>query len=174
MHMEILLSKGYKAIVDDDSEYLINLKWHILPRGSKLQPSVYAVHSQYRPGKSPILTYMHRLIIEHHIGRKLSKLEEIDHINHNSLDNRISNLRIVTHQQNSFNRRRCNKITSSKYGRITWDKQHSKWRARITFNGKRIHVGRFISEEEAADAVDKAAIKYHGEYAHLNVSPKTF
>jgi len=169
MHVEILLSRGYNAIVDDGSEYLTNLKWHILPRGSKLRPTIYAVHSQYRPGKSPILVYMHRLIIEHHTGIKLSRLEEIDHINHNSLDNRISNLRIVTHQQNSFNRRRYNKPTSSKYGRITWDKQHSKWRARLTLNGKRIHIGRFINEEEAADAIDNAALKYYGEYANLNL-----
>lgn len=175
MHMEISLSKGYKTIVDDNSEYLTNLKWHILPRGTKLQPAIYAVHSQYRQDKSPFLIYMHRLIMEHHIGRKLSRLEEIDHINHDSLDNRISNLRITTHQQNSFNKRRCNKPTSSKYGRITWDKQYSKWRARLTLNGKRIHVGRFASEEEAAKAVDKAAIEYYGEYANLNLKyPKLF
>lgn len=174
MHMEISLSKGYKATVDDGSKYLLNFKWHILPRGSKLRPAIYAVHSQYRPGKNPKLIYMHRMIIEHHIHRKLLKSEEIDHINHDSLDNRITNLRIATHQQNAFNRQRNNKKTSSKYGRVTWDKQNLKWRARLVINGKRICIGRFVNEEDAARAIDQAAIQYHGEYACLNLPPKTF
>jgi hypothetical protein len=167
--MEMILTKNAIAKVDDNSEYLNVLKWHVLPRGSKASPMLYAVHSQYIPKyKSPRLIYMHRFIMEHKLGRPLLKTEEIDHIDHDGLNNTISNLRITTHQQNSFNRRKNNIPTSSKYQRITWDKQSSKWSARIIVNGKRIYLGRFLSEYDAAKAVDIAARKYYGEHANLN------
>jgi hypothetical protein len=67
------------------------------------------------------------------------KKQKIDHIIHPigilSLDNSITNLRCVTQQQNTFNR-------NNTLG-VSWNKQHNKWHARITFNGKLIHLGYF-------------------------------
>jgi len=58
--------------------------------------------------------------------------------------------------------------TYSKYKGVHWHKLHKKWAARITFERKQIHLGYFLSEIEAAKAYDRAAIKYHGEFAYLN------
>jgi hypothetical protein len=89
----------------------------------------------------------------------------IDHINNNPLDNRRENLRIVTPEQNSMNRK-SQKQSLSKY--IGVSKSHKKWIAEITFKGKKFYLGRFNSEIEAAKARDIATKKYFGEYGNLN------
>jgi hypothetical protein len=76
----------------------------------------------------------------------------IDHINRNRRDNRISNLRIVTYQENSFN-------TNCKG--YTFDKRSSKWRAQIRINNKIIRLGRFNTEFEANKAYLDAKKIYH-------------
>lgn len=102
------------------------------------------------------------------LDRALLITEELDHIDHNGLNNTIDNLRIVTHQQNSMNRRKRNTNTSSHYKNVYWAKDRSKWRADIMLNGKHIHLGQFSVETDAARAVDAAAKLYFGEYANLN------
>lgn len=91
----------------------------------------------------------------------------VDHINNNSLDNRISNLRLISKKQNSYNTR-PNKNSSSKYKGVAWDKPNSKWRSQIVFNGKKNHLGYFLDEMEAAKAYDKKAKELFGEFAYLN------
>ena len=76
----------------------------------------------------------------------------IDHINKTSADNRIENLRILTHQQNQFNTRARG---------YYWDKENNKWRVEITLNGKKINIGRFIEEADAHQAYLTAKEKYH-------------
>jgi len=96
----------------------------------------------------------------------------VDHINGNRLDNRKSNLRFVTNQQNIFNSQKRQLIISggnpSKYKGVTWMTDRNKWRSRITLDGREFHLGVFESEQEAALAYNKAAIKFYGEYANLN------
>ena len=65
----------------------------------------------------------------------------IDHIDGDKLNNNIINLRVVTHQQNHFNR--------TKAKGYTWDKHHKKWQAKIAVNGKTIHLGYFENEQDA-------------------------
>lgn len=97
---------------------------------------------------------------------------ELDHINRNSLDNREANIRIVTHQQNLMNCK-VKKQKSSRYKGVIFHKHNKKWCASITKNYKKIHIGYFQSEEEAATAYDDAAFRYHGLYAYLNF-PKRY
>jgi len=66
-----------------------------------------------------------------------------DHINHNGLDNRKSNLRICTMQQNSWNMRKQKGNCTSQYKGVTWRKDASKWQVRITYNAKKISLGFF-------------------------------
>jgi len=93
------------------------------------------------------LYLMHRIIINCPDGM------DVDHINHNRLDNRKSNLRIVTRQQNHFNR--------SKVKGYIWNKSSKKWQAYIVINRKKIHLGYFDTEEEARNAYLLAKEKYH-------------
>ena len=93
----------------------------------------------------------------------------VDHINHNGWDNRKANLRHATCAQNNHNRliiKREN--SSSKYKGVTWQKATKKWMVRIDIHGEQKLVGFFKDEILAAKAYDKAAKKYHTEFAVLN------
>jgi len=91
-----------------------------------------------------------------------------DHINHNGLDNREANVRAATNTQNNRHRRKYKKPSFSRYKGVNRVKGTKLWRSRISVNGKRIYLGHFDSEIEAAKAYDEAAKKYHKEFAILN------
>jgi len=76
----------------------------------------------------------------------------IDHIDRNSLDNRIENLRVLTNQQNTFNRE------AKGYG---WKSDKNKWRAYIKVDYNYIHLGYFTEEADAKQAYLTAKEKYH-------------
>ena len=91
----------------------------------------------------------------------------VDHINHNTLDNRKTNLRICTQTENCMNRNK-RKNTTSQYKGVCWDKQRSKWSVQIAINNKRKYVGLYDSEFEASIEYDRYAIMYHGIYCKTN------
>ena len=139
---------GKFAIVDDDDyEELSKHKWHWC--------SGYAA----RPldGKR---RFMHRIV------NNTPNNLDTDHINRDRLDNRKCNLRSCTSSQNLMNKGKC-KGKSSIYKGVIFSNKH-KWRARIVFNNKSIHLGEFITQKEAALAYNKAAKRYYGEFANLN------
>jgi hypothetical protein len=92
----------------------------------------------------------------------------VDHANGDGLDNRRTNLRLATHSQNQFNKRKTKSKTSSRFIGVYFEKRKNRWMARIHYHGKRIWLGSFKSEFDAAKAYDAAAKKYHGEFARLN------
>jgi len=92
---------------------------------------------------------------------------EIQH-QHNDIDNRKANLRPATHTQNVWNRRKFKPHSRSKYKGVDWANDMKRWRARIRVNGKRIYLGSFTNETEAAKAYDQAAREHHGQFASLN------
>jgi len=92
----------------------------------------------------------------------------VDHIDHNGLNNRRSNLRLATFTQNCQNQRRLSHKTS-KYKGVHWHKKNKKWAAQITSNKKTYRLGYFHNETEAAKAYDKKAVELHGEFACLNL-----
>lgn len=110
-------------------------------------------------------------------SRKTVKLHTIvagkwaDHKSGNKLDNRLSNLRKATSQQNNANKKKPANC-SSKYKGVRWDKSRNKWLAGIEINGKSKTLGRFEAEKDAAKAYDDAAIIYFGEFAKLNFERK--
>ena len=90
---------------------------------------------------------------------------DVDHINHNTKDNRKSNLRVVTRSQNNMNRSLQSNNTSGVTG-VCFDKRLGKWSARITVNKQTINLGLFVDFNEAVDARKCAEIKYFGEYRY--------
>ncbi len=153
----IPLSMGKFAIVDPrDFDRLSKYKWH----AHKGPRTWYAVHSLTNGRTAPRKNLqMHNLVI------KVPPGMFSDHINHNGLDNRAANLRPVTHTQNVWHRRKFNKPSLSKYKGIDRPKGSTRWRARIRVNGKRIYLGSFKTQIQAAKAYDKAAKKHHGQFA---------
>ncbi len=92
----------------------------------------------------------------------------VDHRNNNTLDNRRANLRPATSSQNMVNRRRDKSKNSSQFRGVRFRKERGRWSAQITINGKTFWLGSYDNEIDAARAYDRAAMKYHGEFAKLN------
>jgi len=117
-------------------------------KGSLMTNGYVKVEVIYKP------YLQHRIIGYAFLGLDIeNKLLEIDHINNIRNDNRVDNLRIVTHQQNQFNFKNTKGYT--------WDKQTNKWRSKICINGKNKCLGRFDTEEEARNAYLSGKAQYH-------------
>jgi hypothetical protein len=85
------------------------------------------------------------------VGKTTSERLEVDHINQNGLDNRRSNLRIVSHAENLQNN--CShQGSTSAYRGVYWNKAKGKWRGLCKMAGRKYHIGYFDSESEAAMA----------------------
>ena len=89
----------------------------------------------------------------------------VDHINHDTLDNRRTNIRICSSSENGQNRIVKSTNKSGVTG-IDWRPLEKRWRATITTNGKSKHLGSFIELKDAALARKNAEIKYFGEFAY--------
>lgn len=126
------LTQNKQAIVDnDDYDKLSKYKWH----SHKSRNTFYA---ERYPNIS-----MHSEIIS------CPKNMRIDHINGNGLDNRKSNLRIVTVRENAQNLY-GSKPKTSKYPGVYWNKADKRWYARIRIQGKLHFLGSYSIEETAA------------------------
>ena len=105
---------------------------------------------------------VHRLVAKHFIPN-LSKCKCVDHINCNTLDNTVSNLRWCTQQQNCFNSSLSSINTSGIKG-VWFDKARQKWAAEIKFNNKKIFIGRYEKIEDAKQARQSKAKELFGEF----------
>lgn len=153
----IPLTKGVFAVVDDDwFEMLSLVAWQC---SDNRKGNQYAVKS-LAGNKTD---FMHRIIAD------AKKHELVDHINGNGLDNRRCNLRICSSLQNNANARKTRKKTSSKYKGVTWHSRDCKWQVQANGTQKKIYIGYFDSEKDAALAYNDYAIKTWGEFAKLNI-----
>jgi hypothetical protein len=111
--------------------------------------------SGYRTIKVNNISYpAHRLIWIYHYG-SIDENLQIDHINGIKDNNSIENLRLVTAQQNCYNRSRLNAKGYS------WNKNDNKWISSIWLNNKLKYLGSFIDEEQARNAYVQACIQHH-------------
>lgn len=86
--------------------------------------------------------------------------DQIDHINGDSEDNRIVNLRVVTNAENQRNARRKASNTSGVTG-VSWHRRGRVWCATIRVGGRQKHVGQFVDFDKAVVA-RKAAEREYG------------
>ena len=164
MSKTVELTRGYQAIVDDkDYEWISRKKWYSLPSGADNCRTVAA--SGHVKGNTKTRVLMHRVIWEHH-HKAIPPKYTIDHINHNPLDNRLSNLRVCTLAENKQNSRPY-RNASSKFKGVSLEKS-GRWHAYIRVNKKLINLGRYTHERDAATAYNEAAQQHFGEFAYLN------
>jgi HNH endonuclease/AP2 domain len=146
--------EGKYALVDAiDYPELSKYKWNGTRCG-------YAARTAIINGK-PKVILMHRQILNVPDGLVT------DHINGDKLDNRRSNLRIATRAQNNYNVD-SRKPSISGFKGVSWDRAKNKWQARITKDGKGMHLGYFDDPVFAAKVYDYYATKLFGEFAKLN------
>lgn len=127
-----------------------------------VEKSGYVVSTVYHEDGTKDRISMHRVVMDNPKGK------QVDHIHgrFSKNDNRKSNLRIVTNQQNAMNKKREGNY-SGVVG-VRWNKQSRKWDARITFKGKAIFLGSFKDIDDAEKARKEAEEKYFGEYSYEN------
>lgn len=114
----------------------------------------------YKEGMRKIFS-LHRLVYKNFNGDIPSK-SVIDHINRNSLDNHISNLRVATQAQNQIN-----SINKNRGVFLCKEKgKPPRYRASISYNGTKMYLGRFKTLEEALVVRKNAEILYYGEFSN--------
>ena len=112
---------------------------------------------------------VHKIILERKIGRKLLPTEVTDHKHGNTLDNRRSELRVATRQQNAQNRGMpSNNKCGYKGVHFVVNSGKPGYQAQIGAGGRLHTIGYFDTPEEAARAYDREARKHFGEFARPN------
>jgi len=162
MVKEIPLTQGQVALVDDEMFDFLN-QWKWCADYNKEIGGYYVSRAAYVLSKGKKIKQtkrMHRLIMEHVLGRKLKRKEQVDHINHETLDHQLKNLRVVSNRQNNQNKKHKG---SSKYPGVCWDKHSKGWKVTIDINNKHKHLGLFDDELEAAKAYERAVRELTGE-----------
>jgi len=155
-YMVGITSKGEEFCFDkEDFHKVSKYTWALLQ--TKIGP--YVITNDNKTRKRILL---HRLIMNPPDGMI------VDHINHNGVDNRKSELRICTNSENLANQKLRN-VNSSGYKGVSWDKKSKKWKVYIRVDSKRIHLGFFSNIKEAARKYNEAAVFYFGEFALTNV-----
>jgi len=146
MKIPITNSKLFAIVDDEDYEIVCNHSWS------------YGMGGVISGASGRLI--MARLIM------KPRSDQDVDHINGDKLDNRKHNLRICSHQENSWNSRHPR--GPSGFVGVTFHKPTGKWRADISKDYKTIYIGLFETPELAALARDEKARELHGEFATLN------
>lgn len=150
---------NYCMFVDDDIVKIMSVyRWQRGVSGKRIfyaQMGIYCHGYRYTIFAHRYAAMLYGILISW--DRKIDA-RFIDHIDHNGLNNKRDNLRAVTISDNARNQRKRNGCTSCFRG-ISWDSWGNRWRATISNNFKRCHLGSFKNEIEAATTWDNEAIK---------------
>lgn len=136
--------QGKEVLVDDEALDLLGYySWHLVKGQHKWKDHYYVVTTYKGENKKQKRMSMHRLIMG------ATKGEIVDHINGNTLDNRLENLRITSQRINMINRHHPR---TSQYPGVSWNKQKNRWGANIKIKDKLRFLGYFLKEKDAGNA----------------------
>ena len=132
--------------LSDLSRVIAEGRWYALkvPKSARNTDEFYlwAVNRHYR-GDRQIATSLHRFVLSAMPGT------EVDHINHDTLDNRRENLRIVTKSQNQQNIAGAHRDSKSGARNVYWDARRKLWNVQVCLNYERTCFGAFKDLEDA-------------------------
>ena len=147
----------FKFLIDDeDYEKVKDYRWYVVVDEDRRY-----VRAHEKKSENYSKVRLHRLIMNY------SGNMFVDHINGNGLDNRKENLRICTNSENNMNSIKRKKGTSV-YKGVSFDKSRNKYESYITINKKKIHLGRYETEEQAAQAYNNVVENHFGRFARPN------
>jgi hypothetical protein len=159
------------AWVDQEDAQVAGMGWYAKKAGHAPFFHYYAC-SRHTVGRTRIDYFLHNIVWERMMGTPLPKGFLVDHINGDKLDNRRDNLRLATRSDNEANKKKrrtqSGGATTSRYKGVNKPKGRKRWRSTITFQHRQIALGMFDTEREAAEAYNKAALMYYGEFAYIN------
>lgn len=161
MTREVILgNSSRRALVDDeDYEKVSSYNWYLVDQDGDRLSYAQANVLRSRGNRS------YKSTVRMHV--LLTGYRRTDHIDHDGLNNRRSNLRTASFSENGANRR-ANRRSASKYKGVSWRHDRRQWQVRISHNGLRTFLGFFSEEKDAARAYDKEALRLNGAYAWTN------
>jgi HNH endonuclease/AP2 domain len=157
----LLLPKGEWTIIDIDIfAWACEGKWRVFRQGKRcgLAKEKCKRVVRYHDGRTSL---MHREITNAPKGLV------VDHKNHQTVDNRRSNLRVCTVRENNLNCR-GQSSTSSRFKGVAWEKRSGKWKVITGKTYEKVYLGAFDCEIEAARTYNKYAKEHYGPMAYLN------
>ena len=165
--------RGITLLLDDEDVHFIHEHtWWVKVHPRKAGDLYYLLYKVF-DGEKYTTYYLHRLIMGLPPATETDLI--VDHINHNTLDNRKENLRTVTRKENSRNgRKRPNNKTGYTGVSVPSRSTVLYYNVWICVDYKNIFVGRYFNLEQAAMAYDVSALKYFGEFAGLNFPDKDY
>lgn len=153
---------GAVALVDAaDLPLVARYRWTRVRGGSRADPRLRYAATIIREGGAKRQVFMHRLLLGAKVG------QEVDHINHDGLDNRRVNIRLCSRAENLRNRRSPGSLSGY---RGVQEGKPGRWNAVIMRDYRAVRIGSFGDPVAAAVAYDVAARGLHGEFALLNFS----
>lgn len=172
MQIPLTGSNQFAIVDDEDYDLVKDISWQYHDWRNGNVAARGTVSKTFDGKKWFRQEYMHRYIMDAPAGM------HVDHINHNTLDNRRENLRVCTPQENSWNQRTQDsyggKKKISKYRGVSQRKSTKNgktyvyWIGQVRQDGELHNLGNFKTELEAARAYDEFVLEHRGEYALPN------
>ena len=98
-----------------------------------------------------------------YVYRKIPVDKVIDHVDGNPSNNRISNLRLCLQSENMRNRK-IGRDNKSGHKGVSWHKSSGKWKVQVSVDSKVVHLGLYITREEASAVYNEFCQQHHGEF----------
>ena len=156
------------TIIDlEDFDKVINFPYTWWAKYSWANKSYYAMASEH-VGVREDGTQIKNIVALHQFVLDTDKT--VDHIEHDTLDNRKSKLRIVETKDNLKNRKGRNSNNKSGYRNVSWSNREQKWIVQLQVNGKNTCLGKFPKDklEDAGKFAEEMRKKYYGEFSGSN------
>jgi len=161
---QVPLTRGHVTLVDDeDYEWATQWKWcaHLSARKGGTWRAVRTTRIGAKPGCQKRFIYLSRALLG-----LTDRKQYAEHRNGDALDNRRGNLRVATNAQNQANTGKGVSNTSGFKG-VYWAPHRNspkKWAAALRVKRKKVHLGYFLTPQEAGEAYQQKAKAVHGEF----------